>query len=434
MKWKIKFKEDIYLELKKYLFSLSPKENGCFILASKKGKVLFITDIFYPKEDSWITRDKDVCIPNSTYISSACLQANHLDKALIFVHSHPENHHPATFSLIDVISNKKMFQNLECILNNPIGSFVFSNKGINGAIFSKSKKQKIEAYSVYGEGINYIIDAGHKQKKLNREEFDRQIRFMKDSGVDILSNVNIAIVGLGGIGSPLAVMLAKMGVKNLSFYDFDKIEVHNLPRIFGATKKSIGKYKVDIVKKHIKSFSDDIKIKTYYKGIDTQTDLSMHDVVFGCLDNHTTRDILNKNTLENSVLYIDSGCAIPLDSKQEVLQSAITTSVVINGKPCLWCTNTISAMVIMEESLTNEELKQRQNDGYTQGVEKAPSIITLTTAVATFAINRFLNVFKILKGSYPTKNMFDFNNNIYFEPEFIQNKNCRCIKYDPFVK
>ncbi|WKD85211.1 Molybdopterin-synthase adenylyltransferase [Polaribacter huanghezhanensis] len=433
MKWKIKFKECLFNELNTYLFNLSPKENGCFLLANTKGKIIFITDIFYPQEDSWVKRDRDRCIPNSAYISSACLQANHLNKTLIFVHSHPEEHHPATFSFIDDISNDKMFENLKDILNHSIGSFVFSNKGIHGVVFSDSKKQKIESYSVYGETINYIIDAGQKTKRLDIEEFDRQIRFMKNSGIDVLSNINIAIVGLGGIGSPLAVMLAKMGVKNLSFYDFDKIEVHNLPRIYGATKKSIGKYKVDVVKKHIKSFSDDIKIKTYYKAIDTQTDLSIHDVVFGCLDNHTARDTLNKNTLENSILYVDSGCAIPLDDKEVVLQSAISTNVVMNDKPCLWCTNTLNAMTIMEESLTPEELKQRQDDGYVQGVEKAPSVITLTTAVATFAINRFLNIYKILKGSYPTKSMFDFNNNIYFEPKLTVNKKCKCINNNPFT-
>lgn len=39
---------------------------------------------------------------------------------------------------------------------------------------------------------------------------------------------SVAVIGLGGIGSPTAYMLAKMGIDNMELIDFDKVETHNL--------------------------------------------------------------------------------------------------------------------------------------------------------------------------------------------------------------
>lgn len=62
--WKLKFNEEVFSELKTYLFSNAPLENGCFILGKAKGKLLFIQEIFLPESDE-IVREEGLCIPSA---------------------------------------------------------------------------------------------------------------------------------------------------------------------------------------------------------------------------------------------------------------------------------------------------------------------------------------------------------------------------------
>ncbi|CZE47614.1 thiamine biosynthesis protein ThiF [Campylobacter geochelonis] len=65
-----------------------------------------------------------------------------------------------------------------------------------------------------------------------------------------VKNARVAILGLGGLGSNIAVMLARVGVANLLLIDFDTIEASNLNRQIYTTE-DIGKLKTQALKEHI---------------------------------------------------------------------------------------------------------------------------------------------------------------------------------------
>jgi len=72
--------------------------------------------------------------------------------------------------------------------------------------------------------------------------------------------INLRIFGAGSVGSFLTLTLAKLGFNDISVFDFDKIEPHNLPNQF-YRYKDLGKPKVEALKEIIKEFSDcDISI------------------------------------------------------------------------------------------------------------------------------------------------------------------------------
>ena len=73
---------------------------------------------------------------------------------------------------------------------------------------------------------------------------------------DILqpSALNITIVGAGGIGSWTALSLAKMGYENITVYDFDKVEEHNIGTQFYKTE-DIGRDKVHALMENILGFT-----------------------------------------------------------------------------------------------------------------------------------------------------------------------------------
>src|SRR3954469_26048634 len=61
---------------------------------------------------------------------------------------------------------------------------------------------------------------------------DRNARLLRQLDIadpDRLSGVPVTIIGAGGIGSFTGQFLAKMGVTDLTVYDFDSVEDHNLP-------------------------------------------------------------------------------------------------------------------------------------------------------------------------------------------------------------
>ena len=84
----------------------------------------------------------------------------------------------------------------------------------------------------------------------------------------------ILIVGMGGLGCPLSIYLASLGVGNLGIVDNDKVELSNLNRQILYTQKDLGKFKVEVARRRIRKLntkflgryhrSDDVKdyIKT----------------------------------------------------------------------------------------------------------------------------------------------------------------------------
>ena len=88
------------------------------------------------------------------------------------------------------------------------------------------------------------------------DDYFRQIGFY-DPNRDL--NPKVTIIGCGGIGSPTALMLANMGIKEIHLMDFDTVEKHNRPNQ-GYRKEDIGKSKVEALKEIIEEFAEDCRV------------------------------------------------------------------------------------------------------------------------------------------------------------------------------
>ena len=92
-----------------------------------------------------------------------------------------------------------------------------------------------------------------------------------------ISNASIAIAGLGGLGSNIAVSLARCGVGHLLLVDFDKVDLHNINRQ-QYFYDQIGMYKTDAIKDILKRINPYIKIDTKCVNIDSENAAD----IFGC--------------------------------------------------------------------------------------------------------------------------------------------------------
>ena len=84
------------------------------------------------------------------------------------------------------------------------------------------------------------------------EIFSRQLILndFNEKSFHELQNKKVSIVGIGGIGCPLAQYLISCGIKNLNLFDNDIIKKHNLNRQTLYSLKELGKKKTTIAKKN----------------------------------------------------------------------------------------------------------------------------------------------------------------------------------------
>lgn len=117
---------------------------------------------------------------------------------------------------------------------------------------------------------------------------------------DEYSNLSVALIGCGAIGSFTGLSLAKMGLKNLSFFDFDSVEKHNIPNQFFRID-DIGKLKSEQIKEIIKEFcgKKELISNGKYKGGPI-----FSNIVISSTDNMDTRRTVFDNLKEGVNEYL----------------------------------------------------------------------------------------------------------------------------------
>lgn len=436
--WTVAFSGKFYKDLTKFLFDAAPRENGCFLLANsyrtKNTSVLLVTGMVRPTADSWNYSSRRSLEPNSLYVSKSVATADAAKSGLIFVHTHPDPRHPATFSMIDEKSNKRMFANLSSILpDTPLGSLVFSKHGICGVVFEENGIiRDVSKIKIVGNTLVEFPGVGFEKRHTNKMDvkYDRQIRAFGKQSQKKLQDVIVTIVGTGGTGSPVAVQLARMGVKRLRLIDMDNIEETNLSRIYGTSDTDVGKPKVKVLKKHIQSFSK-CEVIAIHGDVTDQGILGKlieSDVIFACTDNLTSRSTLNDVSNRYYIPLIDVGCRIHLNGDRTISQAIGKVQVVTPDNACLWCSGTLDGRLILQESLSEEEKIRLANEGYYDGIEKQPSIISLTTMAASMAVTKFLNVMGVFGDQYNPMTQIEMRDGFMIDdcPEI--NANCICRK------
>ena len=82
-------------------------------------------------------------------------------------------------------------------------------------------------------------------------QFSRTELLYGEEAMERLKAARVAIFGLGGVGGYTAEALARSGIGTFDLIDDDKVCLTNLNRQIIATQKTIGKYKVDVMKERI---------------------------------------------------------------------------------------------------------------------------------------------------------------------------------------
>jgi sulfur carrier protein ThiS adenylyltransferase len=132
---------------------------------------------------------------------------------------------------------------------------------------------------------------------------------------EVLRKKKVFIAGAGGLGSNVAIFLARAGMADLTIADFDRVEPSNLNRQ-QYFRDQVGMLKVDALKENLLRINPDLKIKTISEKI---TSLNCEfiispdsDIIFECFDRAEAKAMIAEfcmKTLSKIPLIAVSGLA-----------------------------------------------------------------------------------------------------------------------------
>ncbi len=149
---------------------------------------------------------------------------------------------------------------------------------------------------------------------LNDNDFLRYSRqlLMEDvgeSGQSRFANAKVLIVGLGGLGCPVATYLAGAGIGHIDLCDPDTVDLSNLQRQVLYTNEDCDKLKVACAKTRLKALNPGVQINAIASAIDLDILSQQYSVVVDCTDNTRARQLINRGCLANAVPLV-SGSAL----------------------------------------------------------------------------------------------------------------------------
>ncbi|XP_044493404.1 ubiquitin-like modifier-activating enzyme 5 [Mangifera indica] len=135
---------------------------------------------------------------------------------------------------------------------------------------------------------------------------------------------SVAIVGVGGVGSVSAEMLTRCGIGRLLLYDYDKVELANMNRLFYRPEQ-VGMTKTDAAVQTLSDINPDVVLESYtlnittVQGFDTFMSSLRNksfspskegtgvDLVLSCVDNYEARMAVNQACNELNQTWMESG-------------------------------------------------------------------------------------------------------------------------------
>ena len=94
-------------------------------------------------------------------------------------------------------------------------------------------------------------------------QFSRTELLLGKEAMDKLKNSRVAVFGIGGVGGYVCEALVRSGIGAFDLIDDDKVCLTNLNRQIIATRKTVGKYKVDVMKERMLEINPDVNVRIH---------------------------------------------------------------------------------------------------------------------------------------------------------------------------
>ena len=104
---------------------------------------------------------------------------------------------------------------------------------------------------------------GFRKEYVMSEQFSRTQLLLGAEAMESLYSKRVAVFGIGGVGGYVCEALVRSGIGAFDLIDNDKVCLSNLNRQIIATGKTIGRYKVDVMRDRMLDINPDVKVKVH---------------------------------------------------------------------------------------------------------------------------------------------------------------------------
>ncbi len=150
------------------------------------------------------------------------------------------------------------------------------------------------------------------------DQFSRTELLIGKEGINKLQSSHVAVFGIGGVGGYVVEALVRSGLGNIDIIDNDKVCETNLNRQIIATRKTIGKDKVDVLEQRILDINPNVNVTKYKTFYTPETadefDFSKYDYIVDAIDTVVGKISLIEKSKEYNVPII---CAMGAGNKMD---------------------------------------------------------------------------------------------------------------------
>ena len=161
-------------------------------------------------------------------------------------------------------------------------------------------------------------------------QFSRTQLLLGKDNMDRLAEAKVAIFGIGGVGGYVAEALARSGVGSFVLVDDDKVCLTNLNRQIIATRKTVGKYKAEVMRDRILEINPDAEVEVrkcfYLPENADEFDFNEYSYVVDAVDTVTAKLEINKldpTKFQVADIYKTSMCPLAKVMRRELKKRGV---------------------------------------------------------------------------------------------------------------
>ena len=134
------------------------------------------------------------------------------------------------------------------------------------------------------------------EQELSRYSRQTGLDVIGTAGQEALRHTSVLIVGVGGLGSPIALYLAGAGIGRLGLVDDDVVSASNLHRQVLYGDDQVGQPKAVCAAQRLKALNPQVEVETYAERLtpeNAEVIISRYDIVVDGCDNYATRYLID---------------------------------------------------------------------------------------------------------------------------------------------
>jgi tRNA A37 threonylcarbamoyladenosine dehydratase len=412
--WELVISDEHSDMLMGHLFSGDGDEHAAVILAGwhiRPNRVrLLVREVILAEEGrDHVAGQRGYKMTTAQFMKPLLRRAREQSLVFLSIHNHGGTDN-VDFSHDDRASHERGYPALLDIVNGPpVGALVYARQAVAGSIWLPDGNKVILDWStILASGRAVWRPKPVPRRESHDPKLDRQVRLFGAHGQAILQDCKVAIVGLGGAGSQLAELLARLGVGRFLLIDPDRADLSNLPRLVAARRsdvllseawtcrlpfqnllKRLRRRKVDLALRNIRRANSQASVERVSRSVVDESvakRLLEVDFIFLAADEMAARLVVNAITQQYMIPAVQVGARVVSDPTDgSVIDVFAVSRPMFPGSGCLWCNGLIDPARLAEEMT---DVRQRRAQTY--GTEApAPSVASLTALATADAVNLF---------------------------------------------